>query len=77
MAKTYNFEGRLAADGSIQIPPEIAGQLPKDAEVHVMMILASDTEDEDWRRLSAERFFAAYDEQDSIYDDLLNETEPR
>ena len=77
MATTFNFDGRLSPDGSIQLPAEIAGQLPKGVELHVVVMLASSEEDEAWRRLSAERFFAAYDEQDAIYEELLHDIETR
>ena len=76
MAKTYTFDGQISAVGSIQIPAEITGQLPDGAELHVVLMLASNEEDEGWRRLTAERFFAAYDDQDAIYEELLNDPEP-
>ena len=77
MAKTYNFEGHLTADRSIQIPADIASQLPEGAEVHVTVMLASEAEDEFWLRMSAERFAAAYSDDEPSYDALLNDPEPR
>ena len=45
--------------------------------MHVLVTLASESENEFWHRLSAAGFDAAFSDEDALYDDLLNDTEPR
>ena len=75
------FRARLAENGSIHVPPDAAGRIPKDQEVRVVVVLdeteieASD--DEIWRSASEQSLLAAYAEEDSIYDRLYTEPDVR
>jgi len=68
--KVLEFETQKPADGTLLVPPGIAAQIPDDNPVRVVLLVGEPTEDEDWRRMTMERFFAGYSESDAIYDEL-------
>jgi hypothetical protein len=50
---------------------ELAEPLPTDAGEWVRVLVPTpENEDAGWRRAAEERFLAAYDDQDAIYDEL-------
>ena len=79
MSKIYDFEGLLAADHSVRLPDHVARELPQGATLCVRVALASEVEDEDefWHALSAESFSAAYADEDAVYEELMNDADPR
>ena len=74
--KALEFESRLEANDRIEIPPEVANQLPAGSDVRVIVLWDS-SEDDDWRMAGMRRLEAAYAPEDSIYDELINEPPTR
>jgi len=73
--KAVEFEGTVTANGQIAIPAEIAEQLPLGEPLRVVVQWdGSDDEDGAWRTLGRQRFEAAYAPEDSVYDQLMDET---
>ncbi len=68
--KFLEFQTRIASDGTLKLPPDIAAQIPGDDRVRVVLVLGDSSEDEDWKRLTADRFLAGYSQGDDIYDTL-------
>jgi hypothetical protein len=67
--KALEFDGRVADNGQIRIPPSVADQIPEGSAVRVILLLDAG-EDDAWRQLSLERFSAAYSEEDAVYESL-------
>jgi hypothetical protein len=67
--KTLEFEATLTNDFTLKVPAAVAEQIPKEGNVHVIVLLPDD-EDADWRRLATEQFLAGYTEADAIYDSI-------
>ena len=65
------FESRLTNKDRIQVPPEVARQIPQGSAVRVILLFDSG-EDESWRRLSSERFASAYSEEDAVHEGLIH-----
>jgi hypothetical protein len=66
--KAIEFESRLHND-RIQLPPDVARQVPEGCEVRVILLLPSRDEGEDWRSLGFNAFSAAYADEDAVYED--------
>jgi|KBSMisStandDraft_5_1062788.scaffolds.fasta_scaffold1244154_2 hypothetical protein len=69
--KALEFESRLANKDQIQLPPDVAKQIPEGSAVRVILLFDSG-EDETWRQLSLERFSAAYADEDAVYENLIH-----
>ena len=70
------FDGALTSGQTISVPAEVARELP--AASHFRVILLWDgAGDPDWRRLTMERFAAAYAPEDSVYEALAHEPPSR
>ncbi len=68
--KVLAFQAQIPCDGILQVPPDIAAQIPDHDRVRVVLLIGESTEDEAWRTLTADRFLAGYSESDAIYDIL-------
>ena len=68
--KVLEFQARIPFDGVLQLPADIAAQIPGDASVRVVLMVGDSCEDEDWKRLTADRFLAGCSSSDDIYDSL-------
>src|ERR1039458_5887044 len=55
--KALEFESRVANKDQIELPPEVAQQIPEGSPVRVILLFDSG-EDESWRQLGLERFGA-------------------
>lgn len=75
--KAVEFDGTVTASGQIVVPAEIAGQLPSGESLHVVLQWETADEDAAWRAQGRERFEAAYAPEDSIYEQLMDETPTR
>jgi hypothetical protein len=73
--KALEFQSRLERENQIQVPPDLARQIPEGSAVRVIVLFDSG-DDENWRQLSLERFSAAYADEDAVYDELLNGPAP-
>jgi hypothetical protein len=74
--KALEFESRLANKDRIQLPPDVARQIPEGSDVRAIPLFGTN-EDEDWRQLSLQRFSAAYAQEDAGYERLLDAASPR
>ena len=74
--KALEFEGRLFPDDRMEMPDEIARQIPAGSDVRVIL-LWEDGEQDHWRTLSRQRFAGAYAPEDSVYENLIDEPPPR
>jgi hypothetical protein len=66
---TWQFQTHLNPNLTLNVPPEVAGQLSPTDTVHVLLTIG-DQEDTDWQRLAAEQFFGGYAPGDDIYDQI-------
>ena len=72
------FGSHLATNDKIEVPPEVAAQLPAGTDVRVIVLWGMDEEeDAEWRKLATKRFAAQYSPEDSCYEQLLNEPPTR
>jgi len=74
--KAIEFECRLTEEATIQIPPEVASELPADSPLRIILLWDS-SEDLEWRDLGEERFAAAYAPEDAVYERLIDAPPPR
>jgi hypothetical protein len=74
--KALEFDGLLAERNLIQLPPDVAEQIPEGSALRVILLFDSGGDD-DWRMASSERFAAAYAEEDSVYEKLIDGPEIR
>jgi hypothetical protein len=63
-------ETALAADKSLRVPTLIAGQIPKEAAVRVIVLIPDGEPEEDWNQLTSAQFLSGYADTDSVYDAL-------
>jgi hypothetical protein len=66
--KALEFESTLSEGATLKVPSDLAGQIPREEAVRVIVLLPENAEDGDWQRLSAEQLLSGYSEGDSIYD---------
>ncbi|MGA2253699.1 MAG: hypothetical protein ABSG53_03480 [Thermoguttaceae bacterium] len=64
------FQTQIPSDGTLKLLPDIAAQISGDDSVHVVLVIGDSSEDEDWKRLTADRFLTGYSPGDDIYDAL-------
>jgi hypothetical protein len=68
--KVLEFQAQIPPDGILQVPPDIAAQIPDADRVRVVLLVGDSFEEEDWKRLTADRFLAGYSPSDDIYGSL-------
>lgn len=71
--KAYEVPAKVTPEGKLELPEEMGRLLPRDQAVRVIILVPEPAESEEqamWSRLTAEQFFAGYDEADSIYDKI-------
>ena len=73
--KAVEFETLLKSDGSLEVPTELAGQIPKDRRIQVIVLFPESSDRDEaaeaaWQRVTQEQFLQGYAEGDSIYDSL-------
>ena len=66
--KALEFETTLSEDANLKVPENLAGQIPREEAVRVIVLLPESAEDEDWQRLAGEQLLSGYSESDCIYD---------
>jgi hypothetical protein len=76
--KEIEFEGSVTPNGQIEIPAEIASQVPSGEPLHVVLQwnTAAD-EDRCWRTQGRQRFESAYAPEDAVYEQLMDEAPTR
>ena len=75
--KTIDFRSELTPNGQIAVPPEIASQVPPGEPVQVVLQWGMAEDDIAWRAAGRRQFEAAYSADDSIYEQLANDTPVR
>ena len=75
--KTVDFSGELAANGQIMVPPEIAAQIPRGETLQVVLLWGASNDDKAWRAAGRRQFEAAYADDDSVYESLINDPPTR
>jgi hypothetical protein len=68
--KSVEFIGKLSTDGCIDLPPEIAGTLPSNTPLQIVVSWNSPDDDAESPDTPNERFAAAYVTEDSVYEQL-------
>ena len=66
------FEGIVAPEGHIALPPEIAHEIPSGEPLRVVLMWQQSDLDSGWRASGRKRFEAAYSPEDDVYDSLTN-----
>ncbi len=62
------FTTELSGSAVLQIPPEIAAQLPKAGKARIIVLMGDETEDAEWRWASYEQFLRDDSPEDAVYD---------
>jgi hypothetical protein len=63
--------------GQIDVPPEIASQVPRGEEVRVMLLWDSTADDREWGAAGSARFESAYCPEDAVYEELIHDSSAR
>ena len=66
--KAFEFHAQPAADGSIQLPAEVASQV--DPALGIKIVLVPNDEERAWTRFGTDQFAKGYSPSDNLYDDL-------
>ena len=74
--KAVEFDSTLSTGAHIQVPPNVARELPPGSPVCVILLWDGD-QGETWNKKTRERFGAAYAPEDSIYEKLIEEPPAR
>jgi hypothetical protein len=75
--KVADFKGELTANGQIAVPPEIAAQVPAGEMIQVVLRWGLSEEETVWRAAGRRQFEAAYADDDSVYELLIDDTPTR
>jgi hypothetical protein len=75
--RTADFRGELTPNGQIAVPPEIASQVPPGEQVQVVLQWGTSADEVAWRAAGRRRFEAAYGDDDSVYELLIDDTPTR
>ena len=75
--KAIQFKGTVAPNGQIAVPPDVAGQIPQGEQLQVVLLWGVPSEDNAWRAAGRRQFEAAYAPEDSVYEQLIDETPTR
>ncbi len=75
--RTVEFESTVAPGGQIALPPDIASQIPSGEPLRVVIMWEPSNLDQAWRTAGRERFEAADSPEDSVYEQLIDDTATR
>ncbi len=78
--ETADFRREMRPDGKIEVPPEIASQIPAGEEVAVLLTRGCSEEERGcseeeraWQEAGRRRFESAYAPDDSVYEQLIRD----
>ena len=74
MMRAIQFESRLAPGGQIALPPEIASEIPAGEQIRIVVMWDPGDVDETWRKIGQQSFRAAYAPEDSVYEQLIDDS---
>ena len=66
--RQIEFDTELQDKPFLAVPQEVAAELPKSGHAKVILLLAEDAEDEEWRAAAYEQFMKENGSEDSVYD---------
>jgi hypothetical protein len=66
--RQIEFDTELQDKPFLTVPEEVAAQLPKFGHAKVILLVAEDAEDEEWRAAAYEQFMRGNSSEDSVYD---------
>lgn len=69
---TADFTARLAPNGQIAVPAEVASQVPAGEQIQVILQWGASEDDAAWRAAGRRQFEAAYAADDSVYEALVD-----
>jgi hypothetical protein len=75
--KRADFRGELTSNGQISVPPEIASQVPPGEQIQVVLQWGMSEDETAWRAAGRRQFEAAFSVDDSIYEQLIDDTSTR
>jgi hypothetical protein len=75
--RSIEFKSTISRDGQITIPPDVAHQIPQGETLQVVVLWEQSDVDADWRVAGLRRFEAAYAPEDSVYEQLVDDSPPR
>ena len=75
--KAVEFQSTVAPGGAIEIPPDVAREIPAGEPLRVLVMWEVSDHDNLWREAGRRRFEAAYSPADTVYEKLMDDTEAR
>ena len=66
--QVFEYYGQMSENGQLNLPDELKKQLKPKTKLRVMIFLEKD--EQDWKNMTAMKFFQGYAEEDKIYDEL-------
>ena len=72
--KAIQFQSMVTANGQIAVPPDAAREIPQGEQLQVILLWSVSGEDNEWCAVGRRQFEAAYSPEDSIYEQLIDET---
>ena len=72
--KALEFTVSLAPNGQIDVPLQIALQIPEGKQIQVLLLWETSNGEDDWNTLALQSLEAAYSPADSIYEQLAHES---
>ena len=75
--KRADFRGELTSNGQISVPPEIASQVPPGEQIQVVLQWGMSEDETAWHAAGRPQFEAAFSVDDSIYEQLIDDTSTR
>ena len=75
--KTADFVAKIAQNGQIAVPAEIAAQIPNGEKLEVVLRWGAADDENAWRDAGRRRFEAAYADEDSVYEELMDDASAR
>ena len=71
--KAYELPIKVTPEGKLELPDALMKLLPANQVVRVIILVSEPADMEEqaaWSRLTAEQFFAGYNETDAVYDKI-------
>ena len=62
------FTTELSGTAILQIPPEVAAQLPKAGKARIIVLTGNEAEDAEWRLAAYQQFLRDDSPEDAVYD---------
>jgi hypothetical protein len=75
--EAVEFEAQMSQNGEIVLPAEFLSEIPAGQQLKVLVMWEAGSVDAAWRAAGRLKFEEAYSPEDSVYDQLLNETPRR